>query len=183
MHAFIHRALAPQTISCAWLVLTVALTFALAVAHSAIAAGSSLSAAGVPTAHIALAVPARAPAPEAAPCRAATPVEAARAGAHRSAAATHAACRPRGASSWLSEVPILAPVRHRTGADALAALYGGAGPHGPPAADGIDPAAGLFAISLTLDSSLSLDHSAASRPAAPAVAASSPLMPLAGAPA
>ena len=38
MHTLIHRALSPQTISYAWLVLTVALTFALAVAQSAIAA-------------------------------------------------------------------------------------------------------------------------------------------------
>ena len=42
MHGFLHRALAPQTIAYAWLVFTVALTLALAIAQSAIAAPSSM---------------------------------------------------------------------------------------------------------------------------------------------
>ncbi len=47
MHALIHRALAPQTVAYVWLVFTVALTLALAVAQSAIAAPSSAAAASI----------------------------------------------------------------------------------------------------------------------------------------
>jgi hypothetical protein len=174
MHAFIHRALAPQTISHAWLVLTLALTFA----QSAIATGQSLAAAGLPTARIALAMPEPAPvrAPDAARCRAATPAEAPRAGVHRTAA-RHAACRA--GAAWANPA-FSVPAPHATGADALAAIYGGAGPHGPPNRTRVPERTGLLTHGLTLDFSLSFTRSAASRPA---VEASSSLTPIAGAPA
>jgi len=140
MHTLIHRALSPQTISYAWLVLTVALTFALAVAQSAIAAGTSLSAVGLPAAHVALIGPASpsTPAPDAARCRAADPAEDQRAAAPAWAAGRHAACRALGLPPGpaIAGAPVLTPATPHRGA-ALAALYGGAGPHGPPAAAGI----------------------------------------------
>ena len=134
MHTLIHRALSPQTISYAWLVLTVALTFALAVAQSAIAAAPSLSAAG----------PAGAPRRPRRPgpgarCR---PVPRRGPGrgppGRRLPVGAERACRALGASAGppVAGAGILAPSTPRRGADALAALYGGAGPHGPPASAG-----------------------------------------------
>ena len=186
MHTLIHRALSPQTISYAWLVLTVALTFALAVAQSAIAAGPSLSAAGPPAAHVALLGPA--PAPHAPRCHAAAPAVAERAAAHPWAPARHA-CRALDTSVGpaLAGVPILGPTPPHRGADALVALYGGAGPHGPPvSADSktnFPAVARLFAASLDLDFSLSHRRLGASGLSAPAVQALSSLVPVFGAPA
>ena len=190
MHTLIHRALSPQTISYAWLVLTVALTFALAVAQSAIAAGTSLSAAGLPAAHVALIGPASptTPAPDAARCRAAAPAEDQRAAAPAWAAGRHAACRALGlpAGPAIAGAPVLTPATPHRGA-ALAALYGGAGPHGPPAAAGIHTispvVARLFATDLDLDFSLSPARSATHEVSAPAVDAFSSLMPVIGTPA
>ena len=192
MHTLIHRALSPQTISSAWLVLTVALTFALAVAQSAIAAGTSLSAAGLPAAHVALIGPASpsTPAPDAARCRAAAPDEDQRAAAPPAwAAGRHAACHALGLSAGpaIAGARVLTPARPHRGADALAALYGGAGPHGPPAAAGIQTispvVAHLFATDLDLDFSLSPDGSAAPGPSEPDVEAFSSLTPVIGTPA
>ena len=186
MHTFIHRALSPQTISYAWLVLTVALTFALAVAQSAIAAGPSLSAAGLPAPHIALVGPT--PAPDASRCRAAAPAVAERAATHPRALGRHS-CRALHASvgTALAGGPILGPTTPHRGADALVALYGGAGPHGPPVSTGsktnFPAAARLFAADLDLDFSLSHRRSGASGPFAPAVEAFSSLMPVIGTPA
>jgi len=190
MHTLIHRALSPQTISYAWLVLTVALTFALAVAQSAIAAGASLSAAGLPAAHVALIGPASpsTPAPDAARCRAAAPAEDQRAAAPAWAAGRHAACRALGlpAGPAIAGAPVLTPATPHRGA-ALAALYGGAGPHGPPAAAGIHTispvVARFFANDLDLDFSLSPARSATHGPSAPDVEVFSPLMPVIGTPA
>jgi hypothetical protein len=181
MHALLHRTLAPQTISHAWLVLTVASTFALAVAQSAIASASP-AVAGLPSARVALTVPAPGPAPtpDTAPCRAAAPAEGSRAGAHRPATARRAACGTGAARSTPAFRPW--PPRRST-ADALATIYGGAGPHGPPVGDATMSFAGLFADSLTFDFSLSLAHSAASGLSAPAVEVSASLAPIAGAPA
>jgi len=187
MHTLIHRALSPQTITYAWLVVTVALIFALAVAQSAIAAGPSLSAAGRPAPHVALA--GLAPAPDAAHCRAAAPAVAHGAAEHPSAPARHAACRGLGtsASPALAGTPILDSSTPHRGADGLVALYGGAGPHGPPAPVGFQtnfPAvARVFAHGLDLDFSLSHHRSGASGPSAPAVGAFSSLMPVIGTPA
>jgi hypothetical protein len=191
MHTLIHRALSPQTISYAWLVLTVALTFALAVAQSAVAAGPSLSAAGFPAPHVALTgtAPAPVPAREAARCRAAAPAEDQRAGAHVWSPGRHAACRALGASAGpaVAGAGILAPFAPHRGADALAAIYGGAGPHGPPAPAGIQTNSPvpprLFGTDLDLDFSLSPARSAVSGPSAPAVEASSSLTPVIGTPA
>jgi hypothetical protein len=187
MHTLIHRALSPQTISYAWLVLTVALTFALAVAQSAIAAGPSLSAAGLPAPHVAPV--GLAPAPDAARCRAAAPTVAQGVAAHPWAPPRPAACRAYGTSAGpaLAGAPILAPSTPHRGADALVALYGGAGPHGPPAPAGFQtnfPAvARVFAPGLNLNFSLSHHRSGASGPSAPAVEAFSSLMPLVRTPA
>ncbi len=159
MHTLIHRALSPQTISYAWLVLTVALTFALAVAQSAIAAGPSLSAAGLPVPHVALAGPTPAPAPDAAR---AAPRPRPRPGGPAPPRGRQRACRALGASAGppVAGAGILAPSTPRRGADALAALYGGAGPHGPPASAGfqtnVPVVARLLATDLDLDFSLSL---------------------------
>ena len=188
MHTLIHRALSPQTISYAWLVLTVALTFALAVAQSAIAAGPSLSAAGLPAAHVALIGPAPAPAPDAR-CRAAAAAEDQRAGARPWAPGSYAACRALGASAGpaAAGAGVLTPFTPYLGADALAALYGGAGPHGPPASAGFQTnfpvVARLFASDLDLDFSLSHHRSAASGPSVPAVEGLASLMPVIGTPA
>jgi len=177
MHTLIHRALSPQTISHAWLVLTVALTFALAVAQSAIAATPSLSAAGPRVPHVALA----APMPDAARCRAAVPAEARQVGASPWA---QRACRALDASAGppVAGAGILAPSTPRRGADALAALYGGAGPHGPPASVGfqtnVPVRPRLLGTDLSLDFSLSLVRSAASGPSAPAVETSASLAPV-----
>ena len=185
MHTLIHRALSPQTISYAWLVLTVALTFALAVAQSAIAAGPSRSAAGLPAPHLALVGPA--PAPDAPRCRPAAPTVAERAAAPR-APGRHA-CRAlhRSIGTALAGAPILGPATPRRGADALAALYGGAGPHGPPVPAGsktnFPAVARLFAADLDLDFSLSDRRSGASGPSAPAVEAFPLLVPVIGTPA
>jgi len=187
MHTLIHRALSPQTISYAWLVLTVALTFALAVAQSAIAAGPSLSAAGLPAPHVAPV--GLAPAPDAARCRAAAPTVAQGVAAHPWAPPRQAACRGLGtsASPDLAGTPILDSSTPHRGADGLVALYGGAGPHGPPAPVGFQTnfptAARVFAHDLNLDFSLSHHRSGASGPSAPAVGAFSSLMPVIGTPA
>ena len=42
VHTIIHRGLTPQTVTDAWLVLTLALTFALAIAHAATMQGGAL---------------------------------------------------------------------------------------------------------------------------------------------
>ncbi len=136
MHTLIHRALSPQTISYAWLVLTVALTFALAVAQSAIAAVPSLSAAGVPAPHVALTGPASAPTSDAAQCRAAAPTDDRRAWHDRMPRRRRARCATRARRirrPGRGRSAILTPATPHRSADALAALYGGAGPHGPPA--------------------------------------------------
>jgi len=178
MHTLIHRALSPQTISYAWLVLTVALTFALAVAQSAIAAGPSLSAAGLPAVHVALA--GSAPAADAPRCRAAAPTVAERGAAPPSA---HA-CRvlDRSAGTALAGAPIIGPATPHRGADALVALYGGAGPHGPPvppdSKTNFPAVARLFAADLDLDLSLSHRRSGASGPFAPGAEAFSSLVPV-----
>jgi len=176
MHTLIHRALSPQTISYAWLVLTVALTFALAVAQSAIAAGPSLSAAGLPAPHVALTGPVAVP--DAARCRAPAPAEDQDAAAHAWAPGRRSACPGPAASAGVATAGagIPAPSTPHRSADALAALYGGAGPHGPPASAGsqtISPVVPApFDLDLDLDFSLSLARSAASGPFASAVEAS-----------
>ena len=187
MHTLIHRALSPQTISYAWLVLTVALTFALAVAQSAIAAGPSLSAAGLPAPHVALTGPVAVP--DAARCRAPAPAEDQDAAAHAWAPGRRSACPGPAASAGVATAGagIPAPSTPHRSADALAALYGGGGPHGPPAAAGLQTnfaaVARLFADDLDLDLSLSHRRSGASGPSAPAVEALLSLVPVIGTPA
>ena len=189
MHTLIHRALSPQAISSAWLVLTVALTFALAVAQSAIAAGPSLSAARLPAAQVALTAAPPALTADAERCRAAAPAEDRRDVAHPWAQGRHAACRALAVSAGaaIAGARILTPATPLRGADALAALYGGAGPHGPPASARtltISPAiGGLVATALDLDFSLSPTHSGASGPSPSADEASSSLVPVIGTPA
>ena len=140
MHAIIHRALTPQTVSHIWLVATLALTLALAVVHSAVAHAST---SGGPT--VTPMVMQLATATVAAPagqgpiahhdvggCRARAVAEEREAiGDPRPPGPwTCASVRPFDAAPAVP--PALFAPDPRTGADALAALYGGAGPHGPP---------------------------------------------------
>jgi hypothetical protein len=155
MHALIHRALAPQTVAYVWLVFTVALTLALAVAQSAIAAPSSAAAATVrPLLAPALATGDVLAAPAPAPDRAdvVCPDRAPDAGVRRCATA-------RSAAPSLPDVRFTPAATSRSAA--LAALFGTAGPHGPPAARAITTTRaipvfiGLPRHTLTLDFSLS----------------------------
>jgi hypothetical protein len=135
VHTIIHRGLTPQTVTHAWLVLTLALTFALAIAHAAtmqggaLLTGDALRGAGPVVAH---ALP-PAPALPSAPSAGALADE--RDDATRNArwADPVAGSADRGAPA--SSVVPGRPARSR-GASALAELYAGAGPHGPPATRG-----------------------------------------------
>jgi hypothetical protein len=144
LHAIIHRGLTPQSLSHVWLVLTLALTLTLAVGQSAMA---HVATAGGPS--VAPMVIQLASAPAATPlgqgpighhdaggCRATADVE-----------EREAAGDPRPLGPWTCpshRAPATAPAAPplalfapdpRAGADALVAIYGGAGPHGPPAGD------------------------------------------------
>ena len=154
MHALIHRALAPQTVAYVWLVFTVTLTLALAVAQSAIAAPSSAAAASIrPLLAPALATGDVLAAPAPAPDRAGVvcPDRALDAGARRCATARAAVSLPN---------LRLTPTETSRSA-ALAALFGTAGPHGPPPAEAIATTRaipvfmGLSRPYLTLDLNLS----------------------------
>jgi hypothetical protein len=182
MHALIHRALTPQTIACAWLGVTVALALALAVAQSAIASGPRLFPSGLPAAQLTFAGPDATPAPGdgARACRTAAPVDDARSAGP---ASERAACGIRAPL-----VPIrgfggsLGPAA-RSAAGALAALFGGAGPHGPPVSTGTPTIPAAEPVSdhdLNLDLTLGLGPRAPSAPAPGLLAASPPLMPTAG---
>ena len=142
MHAIIHRGLTPQSLSHAWLVVTLALTLVVAIGQLAVA--HATSAAAPPVTPIVTQV---STAPVATPlgqgpiahhdaggCQAAADAEEREAPGDQRAPGTQT-CSP--------EPPAAAPVAPplalfvpdpRAGADALIALYGGAGPHGPPAA-------------------------------------------------
>jgi hypothetical protein len=155
MHALIHRALAPQTVAYVWLVFTVALTLALAVAQSAIAAPSSAAAASIrPLLAPALATGEVLAAPAPAPHRAGVvcPDRAPDAGARRCATA-------RPAAPSLPNLRLTPAETSRSAA--LAALFGTAGPHGPPTAEAIATTRaipvfiGLSRPYLTLDLNLS----------------------------
>src|SRR4051794_8553518 len=155
MHALIHRALGPQTVAHVWLVFTVALTLALAVAQSAIAAPSSAAAASVrPLLAPALATGDVLAPPAPAPDRAdlVCPDRAPDAGVRGCAIARPAAPSLTGVRSIPAETSRSA---------ALAALFGTAGPHGPPAARAIITTRaipvliGLPQPTLTLDFNLS----------------------------
>jgi hypothetical protein len=138
VHTIIHRGLTPQTVTHAWLVLTLALTFALAIAHAAIMQGSALvvgdalRGAGPVVAH-AVPSPHAQPSTLAAPAAVADTVE--RDDATTCTQSDEPVARPAGAGAPASTIIPAAPARSR-GASALAELYGGAGPHGPPAAKG-----------------------------------------------
>ena len=162
MHALFHRALTPQTITSAWLVATVALTLALAVAQAALASAASPARGGLPAAHALLAGPHGPHAPRTAhgegarACRTGAPADDARAGG--TTASPVRTCR----ATASERVPALrtppVPVRH-AGADALAVLYGGTGPHGPPAGAETQPILVSTpdpSADLDLDSTLSL---------------------------
>jgi hypothetical protein len=132
VHTIIHRGLTPQTVTHAWLVLTLVLTFALAIAHAATMQGGALISGDVLRGASPVVAHALPPAP-AAPSAVAVAVE-------RDDATRHA--RPGGpaASSAdpaapASTVGAPEPVRSRR-ASALAELYGGPGPHGPPTTKG-----------------------------------------------
>jgi hypothetical protein len=181
MHALIHRALAPQTLTYVWLVLTVALTLALAVAQSAIAGPSSAAGASIrPLLAPALATGDVRAAPWPAPDRAGVGCPTLPAGEEATAptGAPHAGV-PRCATARPAAPGL--PLVRRTPVEtsrsaALAALFGTAGPHGPPAARAnattraIPVSIGLTRPSFTLDFSLS---SALRGPIGTAVAASS----------
>ena len=170
MHGFLHRALAPQTIAYAWLVCTVALTLALAVAQSALAAPSSMGQGIRPLLAPALvtgdalaapgSVAAHARVPAGVPCTAFASRDRAAVPDRRCAAAPHVRFAPA-----------------ETGRSAaLARLFGTAGPHGPPAGPAIATtpaiavAVGHAMPSITLDFSL---RRALRGPFGTAVAASS----------
>jgi hypothetical protein len=174
LHAIFHRALAPQTIAHAWLVLTVALTFGLAVAHSAIAAGPSVAPVGPSLVGGAIAdAPVRSPlsGPGATTCGAASAADQPRAIGLGQAALHPSACptRPAAADRANPDVERFTTPAARRGGDALAAIYGGAGPHGPPGArlplttllPGVPPTTGLDLV-------LPAPSAAASMPSAPA---------------
>jgi hypothetical protein len=129
VHTIIHRGLTPQTVTHAWLILTLALTFALAIAHSALQGGPlpSLDGPRASSVGVVRALPA-APAAPAANAIAAERDDATRAIRSRPPVA-------RGADPGAGG-PLAAPgdaARARR-ASTLVAIYGGAGPHGPPAA-------------------------------------------------
>ena len=132
VHTIIHRGLTPQTVTHAWLVLTLALTFALAIAHAATMQGGALLT-GDALRGVSPVVAHALPATPAAP--AATAVAADRDDATRHARAGGAVERSADPGPPASTVVPAEPARSR-GASALAELYGGAGPHGPPAARG-----------------------------------------------
>jgi hypothetical protein len=151
VHGFLHRALAPQTLASAWLVLTVALTLAMAVAQSAIAASSSMGPSARPLVAPVLvagevgAAPTRARERATAPCRALASAD--------RAAPSHRGCAPGPTMLFTA----IATDRHA----ALASLFGTAGPHGPPAGDAEPTTPAIPAFmgdaqpSFTLDFSLS----------------------------
>jgi hypothetical protein len=177
MHGFLHRALAPQTIACAWLVFTVALTLALAVAQSAIAAPSSMGPGIRPllapalVTGDALAAPASAAAP--APEPAGVPCAAFASGARAAVADRRCAAAPN---------VLFAPAETGRSA-ALARLFGTAGPHGPPVGHGIATTRAIAVSVRPLPPSITLDFSlsqALRGPFGTAVAASS--APIARAP-
>jgi hypothetical protein len=135
VHTIIHRGLTPQTVTHAWLILTLALTFALAIAHSAVQGGPLPSLDGPRASSVAVvrALPA-APAAHALPAAPAAHALA----AERDDDATRAIrSRPPGAQGTDPGTagPLGAPsdATGARGARMLAAIYGGAGPHGPPA--------------------------------------------------
>ena len=183
MHGFLHRALAPQTIACAWLVFTVALTLALAVAQSAIAAPSSmgpsirplLAPALVTGDALAAPVSTAAPAPEPAgvPC-----------------AAFASGNRAAGPDRRCAAAPNVLFARAETGRSAaLARLFGTAGPHGPPAGRAIATSDAIAVSdrplpprSITLDSSLSHALRGTAVAASSAPIAQAPSRPTAAAP-
>ena len=187
MHTLIHRALSPQTISYAWLVLTVALTFALAVAQSAIAAGPSLSAAGLPAPTSPSSVRLRPRARRPVPCGGAAEDQRAGAppwapGATRRARALGASAGPAAAGAG-----VLTPFTPYLGADALAAPVRRRRSARPSRLgrlpDELPGRSTPFASDLDLDFSLSHHRSAASGPSVPAVEGLASLMPVIGTPA
>ena len=132
VHTIIHRGLTPQTVTHAWLVLTLAVAFALAIAHAAtIQAVPLLGGDGLRVTSPAVAHPL--PAAPAAP--AAVAVAAERDDAARHVRSGDPVPRSAGPRPPASNVVPAEPARSR-GASALAKLYGGAGPHGPPATKG-----------------------------------------------
>jgi hypothetical protein len=163
MHALIHRALAPQTVAYVWLVFTVALTLALAVAQSAIAAPSSSAAASIrPLLAPALATGDVLAAPAPGPNRVCSTLLAGEEAAVSARTADTGAARCATARPAAPSLPLLRPTPAETRRSAaLAALFGTAGPHGPPAARAdattraIPVLIGLTRPSFTLDFSLS----------------------------
>jgi hypothetical protein len=132
VHTIFHRGLTPQTVTHAWLVLTVALTFALAIAHAAthggpLLAGDALRISGAAVAHRLPAAPAATPAPSAADTVAAERED------DRRDVRTGDLFVPSPAPATPAAPDVSAPAPRPRGASALAELYGGAGPHGPPA--------------------------------------------------
>jgi hypothetical protein len=146
LHTIIHRGLAPQTLTYVWLVVTLALTLALAVTHSARA-----SVTGGPS--VAPLVVRLATTPDTAPlvqgaiahhdagvCRAPALDEERRAvGDPRPPGLLTCATPARSeAGPGTPALALFAP-GPRAGADVLTAIYGGAGPNGPPAARAHQP--------------------------------------------
>jgi hypothetical protein len=135
VHTIIHRGLTPQTVTHAWLVLTLALTFALAIAHAATTQGGALLVRDAPRGAgpvVSHALPSTGAMPFAPSAVAVTD--------ERDDATRHARPGdpvPSGAVAGppASDVVPAEPARPR-GANALAELYGSAGPHGPPATRG-----------------------------------------------
>jgi hypothetical protein len=138
VHTIFHRGLTPQTVTHAWLVLTLALTFALAIAHAATTQagaflmGDALRGADPVVAH-ALPSPRTQPSAPVAPSAVAGTAERDDARPHIRSGGPAAIPADRGARA--SNIVPAERARSR-GASALAELYGGAGPHGPPAAKG-----------------------------------------------
>jgi hypothetical protein len=138
VHTIIHRGLTPQTVTHAWLMLTLALTFALAIAHAATIHGGALPTGDAPRGASPLLAHATTAA-RALPTAPAMPSAVAVVG-ERDDATRHVPPSGPGAGSADPGAPAsnavpAEPARSR-GASALAELYGGAGPHGPPGDQG-----------------------------------------------